>query len=105
MRSESTATCTSGEPVSPSFAPYSEISTLLRSTVIDMRSSSSKVEDTERPQFSSLQGCERHRLAIPCREKDREPLQIAGVSFFRKAREQIRSHQNRIAAAQPDRIR
>src|SRR5205823_5112541 len=105
MRSESTATCTSGEPVSASFAPYSEISSFLRSAVIDIRSSSSKVEDTERSQLSGLNRGERNGLAIASGEIDREPLQIAVVSFFRKAGEQIRPHQDRIAAAQPDRIR
>src|SRR5690242_7518130 len=105
MRPESTATCTSAEPVSPSFAPYSEISSFLRSAVIDIRSSSSKVEDTERPQLACLQCRERNRLAIAGGKIDREPLQIVVVSFFREAREQIRPHQDRIAAAQPDRIR
>src|ERR1051326_4156200 len=105
MRSESTATCTSGEPVSPSLAPYSEISSFLRSAVIDIRSSSSKVEDTERSQLSSLQCRERNRLAIAGGKIDLWPLQIVVVSFFRETREQILPHQNRIAAAQPDRIR
>src|SRR3954453_12294803 len=105
MPPESTATCTSGEPVSPSFAPYSEINSFLRSTVIDIRSSSSKVEDTERSQLSCLNRSKRNWLAVSSREIDRKPLQIVAVSFFRKTCEQICSHQNRIAAAQPDRIR
>src|SRR3954465_2438710 len=105
IRSESTASCTSGEPVSPSLAPYSEISSFLRSTVIDIRSSSSKVEDTERSQLPGLQCRERNRLAIAGGKIDRKPLQIVVVSFFREAGEESCPHQNRIAAAQPDRIR
>src|ERR1700751_2826926 len=98
MRSESTATCTSGEPVSPSLAPYSEISSFLRSAVIDIRSSISKVEDTERSQLSRLNRGERNRLAIAGIKKDREPLQIVVVSFFRKTREPVRPHQDPVAA-------
>src|SRR5687767_7191355 len=36
MRSERMATCTSGEPVSPAFVPYSFINSCLRSVVIDI---------------------------------------------------------------------
>src|SRR5579862_4627291 len=106
MRSERTATCTSGEPVSPVPVAYSWISVCLRSGVIDMRSSSSKVENTKRPQLATRQLGERNRLALSGREIDRESLKIVACArLFPDAGKQSRSHQNGIAGAQAHRIR
>src|ERR1043166_5479125 len=106
MRSESTATCTSAEPVSPGFLAYSEITSCLRSVVIVIRSSSSKVEDTERPQLSFRQFGQRDRLALGGGEKDRKPLKIvASRNDVRQPGEQIRAGEDRIAASEANRIR
>src|SRR5579862_6735500 len=76
IRSERTATCTSGEPVSPVPVAYSWINDSLRSGVIDIRSSSSKVEHTKRSQLASRKFGERNRLALGGGEIDRETLKI-----------------------------
>src|SRR6185312_622761 len=106
MRSESTATCTSGDPVSPSFLANSDMTSFLRSTVIDMcRSSSSKVEDTERSKLALFEFGQCDRLSLWCRTEDRKPLQIVPRNAFRKPGEQVRSDKDGVAAFQANRIR
>src|SRR5258708_8727751 len=45
IRSDRMATCTSGDPVSPDFTPYSEMTVCLRSAVIDIEVSLRSVID------------------------------------------------------------
>src|SRR5690348_7255160 len=105
MRSESTATCTSGEPVSPSFLANSDMTSFLRSAVIDMcRSSSSKVENTKRSQFSGFEGGQSDRFSLWRRTEDREPLQIVAGNAVRKPGEEVRSDKDGVAAFQANRI-
>src|SRR6185312_1364322 len=108
MRSESTATWTSGEPVSFSVAPYSFISSCLRSAVIviifSSRSSDGKVEYTKRSQFPFRELGECHRLAVSGRKEDREPLKIVRLRGIRDPGELLGPDQDWIAAFQANRI-
>src|SRR5215469_4574657 len=71
-----------------------------------MRSSSSKVENTKRPQLATRKLGERNRLTLSGGEIDREPLKIVACArLFPDAGKQSRSHQNGIAGAQAHRIR
>src|SRR5436853_7359697 len=106
MRSERTATCTSGEPVSPAAVAYSCISVCLRSGVIDIRSSSSKVEHAKRPELPTSKLGKSDRLALRGGEIDRESLKIvAGGGLFLDAGKEACSHQNGIPRTQAHCIR
>src|SRR5215470_6479252 len=63
MRSLSTATCTSGEPVSPSLRAYSLMISCLRGSAIDIESLLSlEVQHTHRPKCPVGDLCKRHQL-------------------------------------------
>src|SRR5579864_491575 len=63
MRSLSTATCTSGEPVSPSLRAYSLMTSCLRGSAIDIGSLLSlKVQHTHRTKRAVCDLGERHQL-------------------------------------------
>src|SRR5215472_5682796 len=82
------------------------MTSFLRSCVIDIRSSSSKVEYTERSQLPGFEHGQRNWLALDRREKDREPLKIvACLGVLCEPREQSRAHNDRTATSQANRIR
>src|SRR5258706_7328441 len=86
MRSESTATWTSGEPVSPSPLAYCVITSFLRSAVTDIDlfllygqaalGARSEIEYPERPELALGNFGERYWLASGRREIDRPTLEI-----------------------------
>src|SRR5581483_4394272 len=106
MRSDSTATWTSGDPVSPSLVWYCATSSFLRSAVIVIVGHRSlEVEYEEWPKLAFRELGQRNRLALLCGEKNREPLKVGAVGLaFRDPRELRRTDQDRIAALQAGRI-
>ena len=119
MRSESTATWISGDPVSLSLLPNCVISSFLRSAVTDIglscpggqgSSAWSEIENAERPELPLRHFCKRHRLASGSREIDRLALKIrpsfgSPLLLFHESRKMRRADQDGIAAAETDRIR
>src|SRR6266566_4388770 len=118
MRSESTATWTSGEPVSPSPVAYCVITSFFRSAVTDIGSSRSvakplgaraEIENPERPELPLGDFRERYRLASGRREIDRPTLEIRSrvgtVLLFHQARKMRRADEDGVAAAKANRIR
>src|SRR5580704_17466115 len=82
MRSDRTATWTSGDPVSPDFNAYSPISTCLRSAVIDIDAFPSTIDHSHRsktPVFDPRQPDQ--KLVVP-RTDDRAVAQPVEAGAF-----------------------
>src|ERR1700744_2010332 len=103
MRSESTATWTSGEPVSSFLVAYSAISSFLRSGVI-IGHRSLKLENTEGTKLAFGDFGQCHGIVPFVREEDGQARKsVLGHSFFQPG-EEIRADQDGIAASKADRI-
>src|SRR5437870_12773380 len=71
MRSDRTATCTSGEPVSPDLVAYSPMSVCLRSAVIDIGLCPSTIDDANRPELAPLDPRQRDQQHLVPRPDNR----------------------------------
>src|SRR5580692_6333530 len=88
IRSLRMATWTSGDPVSPSFAPYSVMSVCLRSAVIDISSVPSAIDDSYRAKAAVFDPRQRNqRLIVPSAD-DRsvfEPVETSRRAGFARS--------------------
>src|SRR5271155_276872 len=85
IRSLRMATWTSGDPVSPSFAPYSVMSTCLRSAVIDISPVPSAIDDSYRAKAAVLDPGQRNQSLIvptPDARAAREPVETSQRAGF-----------------------
>src|ERR1700688_4850399 len=71
MRSDRIATCTSGDPVSPSLTAYSPMSACLRSGVIDIGLVPSTIDNAHRPKTAVLDPRQPDKKLIVLRADDR----------------------------------
>src|SRR5580693_6332626 len=85
IRSLRMATWTSGDPVSPSFAPYSVMSTCLRSAVIDISPVPSAIDDSYRAKAAVFDPGQRNQSLIVPSGDDRsvpEPVETSRRTGF-----------------------
>src|SRR5437868_7724706 len=85
IRSLRMATWTSGDPVSPSFAPYSVMSACLRSAVIDISSVPSRIDDPYRAKAAVFDPGQRNQSLIVPSADDRavlKPIETSQCAGF-----------------------
>src|SRR5690242_9600311 len=80
IRSLRMATWTSGDPVSPSFPPYSVMSACLRSAVIDISSVPSRIDDPYRAKAAVFDPGQRNQSLIVPSADDRSVLEPVETS-------------------------
>src|SRR5580704_5355622 len=85
MRSDRTATWTSGDPVSPDFSAYSPISACLRSAVIDIGAFPSTIDHSHRPETPVFDPRQPNQKLVVPRTDDRAVVQPVEAGAFTKA--------------------